>query len=38
MNTLGARVINTLIYQYFILGGFVEKEISEVTFNKKLEF
>lgn len=37
-NTLGARTINTLIHQYFIKGGKLDqKEVSEVTFNKKLE-
>ena len=37
-NTLGARTINTLIHQYFIKGGKLNKqEVSEVTFNKKLE-
>lgn len=37
MNTLGARLINTLIHQYFIKGGKVtETEVKEVSFQKKL--
>lgn len=37
MNTLGARLINTLIHQYFIKGGrLLEEEIKEITFQKKL--
>lgn len=35
-NTLGARLINTLIHQYFIKGGFTEKSVKQVTFQKKL--
>jgi len=38
MNTLGARMVNTLINQYFIKGGSVEKQTKEVTFQKKLKF
>jgi len=38
MNTLGARMINTIINQYFIKGGLVESNIKEVTFQKKLQF
>jgi ATP-dependent protease Clp ATPase subunit len=38
MNTLGARMVNTLIHQYFIKGGIVEPaEVKEVTFQKKLK-
>tara|TARA_R110000796_G_scaffold72506_2_gene163839 strand:- start:1 stop:822 length:822 start_codon:yes stop_codon:yes gene_type:complete len=36
MNTLGARVVNTLIHQYFINGGLKEKEVEKITFQKKL--
>ena len=35
-NTLGVRVINTLIHQYFINGGLKEKEAKQVTFQKTL--
>lgn len=35
-NTLGARMVNTLIHQYFILGGFKGKVEKTVTFQKKL--
>ena len=35
-NTLGARMINTLIHQYFIKGGFTDKTEKKVTFQKKL--
>lgn len=35
-NTLGARMINTLIHQYFVKGGFPEKAAETVTFQKKL--
>jgi ATP-dependent protease Clp ATPase subunit len=39
MNTLGARMINTLIHQYFIKGGDLgQKQVEEVTFQKKLTF
>ena len=37
-NTLGAIMINTLIHQYFINGGFKDKEDKVVTFQKKLSF
>lgn len=37
MNTLGARMINTLINQYFIKGGNIEKSVKEITFQKKLK-
>jgi ATP-dependent protease Clp ATPase subunit len=38
MNTLGARLINTLIHQYFIKGGKLEdSSVKEITFSKKLE-
>lgn len=37
-NTLGARMVNTLIHQYFIKGGFKEKSEKQVTFQKKLKF
>lgn len=37
-NTLGARMVNTLIHQYFIKGGFSEKSEKQVTFQKKLKF
>lgn len=36
MNTLGARMINTLIHQYFIKGGLVEEEVIKATFQRKL--
>ena len=36
MNTLGARQINTLIHQYFIKGGNLEKESKKIAFQKKL--
>lgn len=36
-NTLGARLINTLIHQYFIKGGKLsEAEVKEVSFQRKL--
>lgn len=39
MNTLGARLINTLIHQYFIKGGKLdEKEVEAISFQKKLTF
>lgn len=38
-NTLGARIINTLIHQYFITGGKSwEASVNKVSFNKKLTF
>lgn len=37
MNTLGARLINTLIHQYFIKGGKLsEEQVKEVSFQRKL--
>lgn len=38
MNTLGARLISTLIHQYFIKGGLTKKEVKEISFQKKLSF
>lgn len=35
-NTIGARLINTLIHQYFINGGLNEKETRKVTFQKTM--
>lgn len=36
-NTIGARVINTLVHQYFIKGGELdEKSVKEVTFQHKM--
>lgn len=35
-NTLGARMVNTLIHQYFIKGGLNKKETKKVTFQKTL--
>ena len=35
-NTIGARLINTLIHQYFINGGLNEKEARKVTFQKTM--
>jgi len=37
-NTLGARMINTLIHQYFIKGGFKDNSEKKITFQKKLSF
>ncbi len=37
MNTLGARLINTMIHQYFIKGELIDKEIKEISFQKKLK-
>lgn len=37
LNTLGARLINTLIHQYFITGKLPEKEVKKITFSKKLK-
>lgn len=38
LNTLGARIVNTLIHQYFIKGGRLDKKVvKEMTFNKQLE-
>jgi len=39
LNTLGARLVNTLINQYFIKGGKMDdKIVNEVSFQKKLSF
>jgi len=35
-NTLGARMLNTLIHQYFINGGLNKKQAKKTTFQKKL--
>lgn len=35
-NTLGARLVNTLINQYFIKGGLKEEEVKETVFQEKL--
>ena len=35
-NTIGVRLINTLIHQYFIDGGLKDKEAKKVTFQKTL--
>lgn len=35
-NTIGVRLINTLIHQYFINGGLAEKEAKKVAFQKTL--
>lgn len=35
-NTLGVRMINTLIHQYFVEGGLKEKESKKTTFQKTL--
>lgn len=35
-NTLGGRMINTIINQYFIKGGKLEETIEQITFQKKL--
>lgn len=38
MNTLGARLVNTLIHQYFIKGGKLgDNEVKEMSFQKKLK-
>ena len=37
-NTLGARIINTMLNQYFIKGGLPEDEVQKITFQKKLSF
>lgn len=36
-NTLGARVINTLIHKYFITGKLEKESVEKITFTKKLE-
>lgn len=38
MNTLGARLVNTLIHQYFIKGGLKDEELKEISFQNKLQF
>lgn len=35
-NTLGARLVNTLIHQYFIKGKLIDSNVKEVSFQKKL--
>jgi ATP-dependent protease Clp ATPase subunit len=35
-NTIGVRMINTLIHQYFIEGGLKAKEVKKTTFQKTL--
>jgi ATP-dependent protease Clp ATPase subunit len=35
-NTIGVRMVNTLIHQYFIEGGLKEKEAKKTTFQKTL--
>lgn len=37
-NTLGVRMVNTLIHQYFIQGGLNKKASKKLTFQKKLSF
>jgi Schitoviridae CLP protease len=38
MNTIGARLINTLIHQYFIKGGKLDDaQVKEIAFQKKLK-
>lgn len=37
MNTLGARMINTIINQFFIKGGLKVEEIKQITFQNKLK-
>lgn len=38
LNTLGARMINTLIHKYFIKGGkLAESQVKEIMFQKKLK-
>lgn len=37
MNTLGARLINTMIHQYFIKGKLQESEVKEISFQNKLK-
>lgn len=36
-NTLGARLINTLVNQYFIKGKLTKDEVKEISFQKKLK-
>lgn len=35
-NTIGVRMINTLIHQYFIEGGLKDKEVKKTTFQKTM--
>lgn len=37
-NTIGARLVNTLIHQYFIKGGLTKEEVKEISFQNKLSF
>ena len=37
-NTLGARMVNTIINQFFIKGHLEEEQVKNVTFQKKLKF
>jgi len=37
-NTLGARLVNTLIHQYFIKGHLKPEEVKTISFQKKLSF
>lgn len=37
-NTIGARLINTLINQYFIKGGLPKNEAEKIIFQKKMKF
>lgn len=36
-NTLGVRLLNTLIHQYFVEGGLKEKEVKKTSFQKTLK-
>lgn len=36
-NTLGARMINTLIHQYFIMGGLTKPDVKNITFQRTME-
>lgn len=38
MNTLGARLITTIIHQYFITGGLKKADSKKISFQKKLQF
>jgi hypothetical protein len=38
MNTIGARMIDTLINTYFIKGGLPEDEVKKIVFQNKLTF
>ena len=38
-NTLGARLVNTLVHQYFIKGGKLDQEeVDRITFQNPIEF